>query len=359
MTTEVKVIVLAHDEPELLARTLKQLSLQSITPNEVLIVDTSQSALQDLSYPSIRLDPKTSFAEAINAAVDQLNPSGFIWLLHDDSAPHSNALELLLREVEISPSLAVVGPKQVDWENPKIIRQLGLSLTRSGKILSRVRGEYDQGQHDNLKDVLAVGTAGALISADTFTQLGGFSPKAPLFATDVDFSMRARLNGQAVIVAPNAKVDHAMYSIQGKRNRGWLKVSPAVAIRHAELHLKLSYANFFAFIIQWLALLPVSIISALWFLITKKPEVVLPEVIGSARTFLSVFSIFRSRSLIAKTTSLKPRILNSLLATRAQVKASNQKAKAAAPSTRPISWAKRATPAGAALARSALSVFNE
>ena len=63
-----------------------------------------------------------------------------MWILHDDSAPDTRALENLLREVELGPSVAIVGPKQVDWDNPRIISQLGLTLTRGGKLFSRVRG---------------------------------------------------------------------------------------------------------------------------------------------------------------------------------------------------------------------------
>ncbi len=87
MTTDVTAIVLAHDEPELLSRTLKQLSQQSVSPKNVLVVDTSKTALENLSYPTLKLDSKTSFAAAISQAVSQLEPTGFIWILHDDSAP--------------------------------------------------------------------------------------------------------------------------------------------------------------------------------------------------------------------------------------------------------------------------------
>ena len=325
MTNQVTAIVLAHDEPQLLSRTLKQLTTQSVKPNQILVVDTSNTALENIPFQSLKLHPKTSFAAAISLAVENAQPTGLIWILHDDSAPHPDALEKLLQKFELSPSLAVVGPKQIDWDNPKIIRQLGLTLTSSGKILNRVSGEYDQGQHDNLEDVLAVGTAGALISVETLQRLGGFNPYAPVLATDIDFSIRARLNGQRVVVAPAARVDHAMYSIRGKRRRSWLKSSPKVANRHAELHLKLSYANFFVFIFRWLALVPKSILLSLWFLLIKQSGEIGAELIGSFKTFLSIFKILGSRNLIRKTTSFKIRKLKTLRATRAQVRESKQK----------------------------------
>ena len=175
MTASVCAIVLAHDQPQFLQRVLADLKNQTVAPTRVLIVDTSkQLAASSQGYEVLKLDSKTGFAQAIEKAVAHINPEGFLWILHDDSAPDTRALENLLREVELSPSVAIVGPKQVDWDNPRIISQLGLTLTRGGKLFSRVRGEFDQGQHDNSEDVMAVGTAGALINIDVYRALGGF-----------------------------------------------------------------------------------------------------------------------------------------------------------------------------------------
>jgi GT2 family glycosyltransferase len=105
----------------------------------VHIVDTSKhSTISSQGFELIKLPPKTNFAHAIDAAVQKLPKDGYLWILHDDSAPDADALEKLLHEVELSPSLAVVGPKQVDWDNPKIIRQLGLTLTNSGRLFSPI-----------------------------------------------------------------------------------------------------------------------------------------------------------------------------------------------------------------------------
>jgi GT2 family glycosyltransferase len=300
-----------------------------------LIVDTSkQLSASSQGYEVLKLDSKTGFAAAVEIAVAHTKPEGFLWILHDDSAPDSRALENLLREVELSPSLAIVGPKQVDWDNPRIIRQLGLTLTRGGKLFSRVRGEFDQGQHDNSEDVMAVGTAGALINMDVYRALGGFDAKAPVYAADVDFSIRARLQGSRVAVAPNAKVSHKMLSMQGARPLRWLGTKPATAIRQAELHLALSYSNAALFWFGWLFLLPVAVANSLVLGFRSKAHAIGPELVAAFLVFINLASVLSSRSKITQTTTAKIGILSGLLATREEVRNDKKKAQDEEVSTR-------------------------
>ena len=335
MTASVCAIVLAHDQPQFLQRVLADLKNQTVAPTRVLIVDTSkQLAASSQGYEVLKLDSKTGFAQAIEKAVAHINPEGFLWILHDDSAPDTRALENLLREVELGPSVAIVGPKQVDWDNPRIISQLGLTLTRGGKLFSRVRGEFDQGQHDNSEDVMAVGTAGALINMDVYRALGGFDAKAPVYAADVDFSIRARLQGSRVAVAPNAKVSHKMLSMQGARPLRWLGTKPATAIRQAELHLALSYANPALFILGWLFLLPVAVANSLVLGFRSKAHAVGPEFGAAFLVFINLGSVLASRSKIAQTTTAKIGMLSGLRATGEEVRNDKKKAKDEEDSTR-------------------------
>ncbi|CAB4624335.1 unannotated protein [freshwater metagenome] len=328
MTLNVSAVVLSHDEPGSISRVLEQLSKQTVSPSRILIVDTSKmKAIPSGGFETLKLDHRTNFASAIEEAVRHLDSEGYLWILHDDSAPEPDALANLLKEVELSPSLAIVGTKQLDWENSKLIKQMGLTLTRAGKLFSRVRGEYDQGQHDHLEDVMAVGTAGALISLEKYRELGGFDPKAPALAADVDFSIRARLSGGRVAVAPRAKVAHQMLSMNGQRPASWLLGSPGHAVRWAEFHLALSYASFIGFVFGWLLLLPFAVLNSLVLLVRKRAADVPAELSGAIFAFVGIEKILGSRARIKRTTSAKLRSLSRLRATRQEVKNSNQRAK--------------------------------
>ena len=328
MSVKVSAVVLSHDQPVSLDRVLGQLAKQTVSPSRVLIVDSSKTeTISSHGYETLKLDHKISFPAAIEAALKHLATDGYLWILHDDSAPDADALEKLLREIELSPSLAVVGPKQVDWDNPKLIKQLGLTLTRSGLLFSRVRGEFDQGQHDHLEDVMAVGTAGALINLEKYRELGGFDPKAPPLAADVDFSIRARLSGGRVAVAPASKISHQMLSMNGKRSLGWLGGTPAQAIRHAEFYLALSYASLFGFVFGWLLLIPFAILNSVALLVRKRASAIAPELAAALTTFMGLGRLISSRARIRRTTSAKLSTLAALRATRQEQKSSNQRAK--------------------------------
>jgi len=328
MKVNVSAVVLSHDQPASLTRVLDQLSKQTLPPSRILVVDTSRTeASASQGFETLRLNHKTSFATAIEVAVKHLATDGYLWILHDDSAPDSDALEKLLKEVELSPSLAVVGPKQVDWDDSRLIKQMGLTLTRGGRLFSRVRGEFDQGQHDHLEDVMAVGTAGALVNLEKYQALGGFDPKAPPLAADVDFSIRARLSGGRVAVAPDSKIAHQMLSMNGKRSSSWLGGTPAKAIRHAEFYLALSYASLIGFVLGWLLLIPYAVLNSFVLLVRKRAGSIPAELAAAATTFMQLPRILSSRTRIARTTSAKLRSLATLRATRQEQKSSNQRAK--------------------------------
>jgi len=328
MTVNVSAVVVSHDQPASLSRVLDQLSKQTVSPSRILIVDTSKNeAIPSGGFETLKLSHKTNFAFAIESALKHLSVDGYLWILHDDSAPEIDALEKLLTEVELSPSLAVVGTKQVDWDNNKLIKQMGLTLTRGGKLFNRVRGEFDQGQHDHLEDVMAVGTAGALINLEKYRELGGFDSKAPPLAADVDFSIRARLSGGRVAIAPDARISHQMLSMNGQRPMSWLGGTPGHAIRLAEIHLALSYASAIGFLFGWLLVVPFAILNSFVLLIRKRARDIPAELSAAVAAFFGLGKILSSRSKIRKTTSAKLRSLASLRATRQEVKSSNQRAK--------------------------------
>jgi len=328
MTAKVSAVVLSHDQPALLSRVLDQLSRQSVLPSKILIVDTSKKeVISSAGFDTLKLPPKTNFAVAIEEALKNLAVEGYLWILHDDSAPELNALEKLLTEIELSPSLVVVGTKQVDWENPKLIKQMGLTLTRSGKLFNRVRGEFDQGQHDHLEDVMAVGTAGALINIEKYRELEGFDSKAPPLAADVDFSIRARLSGGRVAIASDAKVSHQMLAMNGKRPISWLGGTPSHAIRLAEFHLALSYSSMPGLVFGWLFLIPFAILNSFVLLVRKRAGDIPAELSSAISAFFGLGRILSSRSKIKRTTSAKLESLSGLRATRQEVKSSNQRAK--------------------------------
>ena len=143
---------------------------------------------------------------------------GWLWLLHDDSAPAPDCLEALLTAVAEARSAALVGPKQVDWDDPEQLLEVGLRTTASARRANDVvAGEIDQGQHDDRSDVLAVGTAGALVDRAVWEELDGTSPELPVFNDGLELSRAVRLAGHRVVVVPQAVIRHRRASYLGLR----------------------------------------------------------------------------------------------------------------------------------------------
>lgn len=155
---------------------------------------------------------------------------GWLWLLHDDSAPAPEALARLLQTGESGPSIAVVGAKQRGWDDPARLLEVGLRATSSARRFNPIEDdEIDQGQYDHVDDVLAVGIAGALVRRDVWAKTGGPDPALGPFGDGLEFSRRVRLAGYRVVVEPTAIVYHARASYLGLRSFGHGSESDATA----------------------------------------------------------------------------------------------------------------------------------
>ena len=175
-----------------------------------------------ITGPTGALSPITAYEQRLvaptEAAPEMPEHQVWFWLLHDDSAPAEDCLERLLTAATNARSVGVVGPKQVGWDNPELLLEVGLRATASARRANDiVPGEVDQGQHDDRSDVLAVGTAGALIDRAVWEEVGGIAPWLGPFGDGLELSRAARLAGYRVIVEPTAVIRHRRASYQGLR----------------------------------------------------------------------------------------------------------------------------------------------
>ena len=134
--------------------------------------------------------------------------NGLFLVCHDDVAPEPDALRLLVEELYRS-NAGAVGPKFVEWDDPRLLQSVGLSMDRFGEIDAVVEpGEVDQEQHDGVRDVFVLPSAFFLVRADLFRQLGGFDPAIDYHGEDVELCWRLHHSGARVIVVPSARVRH-------------------------------------------------------------------------------------------------------------------------------------------------------
>jgi len=276
----VSAIVVNHNGSRWLNETLGGLNQQTRAPETIAVVDVASDddsrMMLDFYEPSILIDVdgSYSYSQAIDAVVEHLEPAvdrvEWLWLLHDDSAPDSTALEELLAVANKFPHAAVIGCKVVDWAKPDHVLEVGSSLTAIGtRYTGLEHGERDQGQHDESGVVHAVSNAGMLVRKDVWQSLGGLSDQLAHFRTELDFCWRVWSFGHEVCIAPRARIRHAAATVRRLRPTPVNKRSPHYIDRRAGALIVLSQTPARFFIFRWLLLALAGIVRGLGYLVVQ------------------------------------------------------------------------------------------
>ncbi|OZM73800.1 glycosyl transferase [Amycolatopsis antarctica] len=235
--------MVCHNGETWLPRALEAVEASTIRPRHILAVDTGSTdgtaglleaaAAEDIVDGVLTLAADTGFAAAVHHAVEHAgqrwgDAGPWIWLLHDDSAPEPECLDILLRAAEAAPSAGVLGPLALDWTDERLIVEAGLSIDASGH---RQPGALAGGGYEQSTEVLAVPSAGVLISSELWTEIGGFDRALPMLREDTDFGWRANAADSLVLCVPAARIRHACAVSGGKRRADALSTSVEAADR--------------------------------------------------------------------------------------------------------------------------------
>jgi len=233
----VTAILVTHDGATWLPEVIAALTTQSRPVDRIFAVDTgshdsSIKLLHASGIPFVEEARDMGYGDAIEHAlaltptVDESNE--WLWLIHDDSAPARESLATLLAAIAERPQIAIAGPKVRGWHDRDHLLEVGISIAPTGgRYTGLERQEQDQGQHDEIRSVLAVSTAGMLVRRDVFEKLGGLDINLALFRDDVDFGWRAAVAGYGAICVPEAVIYHAEAAANERR---------AVDVSEAFLH---------------------------------------------------------------------------------------------------------------------------
>jgi GT2 family glycosyltransferase len=342
----VTAVLVCHDGARWLPAVLTSLAGSTRQPHVVVAVDAgstdgtasllAQALREGVIDEVVTTDRASSFAASVAAGVAAGEPAGpawsaadqWVWLLHDDCAPSASALDELLHASDDRPGVGVVGPKVRGWHDRRLLLECGVTVGRSGARVTGVdRREHDQGQHDGVRDVLAVGTAGMLVRRDVWDLLDGFDPGYPMFRDDVDLCWRARLAGYDVAVTGAAVVHHRQAAWNGRRavSAGAPQGRPGHGSaqrrdRASALHLMLAHASVPSLPFVVLRLLLGSLLRALVLLLGKSPHEAADEVGGLVDAFGHPGELRESRRRVRRTRSAPgaaaPREVRRLLAPR-------------------------------------------
>ena len=225
----VLVILVVREAAAWLHGCLAALGAQTYPRMGVVAVDNASSdgsaqlLTQALGEPRvIALKEGRGLAGSVRTALELpvAQEADYLLVLHDDTALDPDAITRLV-EAAIGmgvEDVGVVGPKVVDWEEPRLLLDVGRSADRFGHPYTPLQpGEIDQGQFDRVVEVLCVPTAAMLISREAWQRTGLFDERLDARHEDLDFCWRARLAGFRVLMTPLARARHRDASVRAER----------------------------------------------------------------------------------------------------------------------------------------------
>jgi len=328
----VTAILVTHDGVTWLSEVVASLSAQKHHIDHIIAVDNgsidgSVKLLTNAGIEVIKKSRSTGFGAAVAAAVSKLPPAAIesgeqerLWILHDDCAPDRYALAKLLDAVINRPQVGIAGPKILGWYDRKHILEAGISITENGTRWTGLENrEHDQGQHDDVKNVLAVSTAGMLIKRSLFEELGGFDPSLELFRDDIDLGWRAHIAGYSVICVGEAFIYHAEASSSERRS-----IDVKDAILHRPLLLDRRNAAFVLlvnsswWILPWVAiqLLFTSIGRSIIYLLAKLPGYAADEIAAVGLLIFKPADLIKSRQYRKSSRVLTARVIKPFIPPR-------------------------------------------
>ncbi|MFC9917651.1 glycosyltransferase family 2 protein [Agromyces binzhouensis] len=317
MFPRVTAVLVVQHGGDRLRDTLGALRSQTRQPDDLAVVlmdaDDATRRLVEGLRPShvVSLGAPQPFGAAVAAVERTLaepdDDRSALWLLTEDAAPAPTALEALVAALENARTAAIAAPKLVEWDDPKRIVRFGRSVTRGGRSLPIVDGELDQGQHDDLSDILGADPVGMLVRHAVWRRLDGFDPALPVVDDGLDLGMRARLAGHRVIAVPSASMRFADTGVAGPGSEpgGRAARHRARVARTAWLHRRLSDAPAALVPLHWLALLPIALLRSLRHLLVKTPGSIPGEFAAAIEVMVTPQRVLRSRRAIADVKAVK------------------------------------------------------
>lgn len=153
-----------------------------------------------------RLQGTPGFAAAANQALSLVKDATFLLICRDDVELQERTVTAMAEEMFRS-NAGIVTPKLVEWDDPRRLVSVGAGADQFGVKVGLVEPrEFDQQQHDGVRDVFVAPAGVQLIRRDLFTTLGGFDAAMGSENEDVDFCWRAHVAGARIVVSPSTAV---------------------------------------------------------------------------------------------------------------------------------------------------------
>lgn len=256
----VSVIVLNWNGKEVIFECLDSLLGQTYRSREIVLVDNgstdgSLALLRERYGSSVTIVANPSnvgFAEGCNIGI-RASKGEFIALLNSDATAEPFWLEELVRGLQRDPLVGMCASKIYLSGPDRVIDNTGQVITRDGLGRARGRLEKDEGQYENISEVLCPSGCAGLYRRSLLEEIGSFDRRFFAYADDIDIGLRGRLMGLKCLYIPTAVAHHRLSASLGsfsslkvylvERNRLWvlIKCFPVRYLLQAPFYTLLRY----------------------------------------------------------------------------------------------------------------------
>ena len=218
---KVAIVILNWNGARMLEQYLPSVMRYSREEAAVYVADNASTddSLQLLKsrFPEVRLitlERNWGFAEGYNRAFAQIEAEYYLLLNSDVEVTH-HWLTPLIQILDAHPDIAACQPKLLSVFNRTSFEYAGASggfIDRYGYPFCRGRifetVEKDNGQYDNVADVLWATGAALLIRARDYNKVGGLDGRFFAHNEEIDLCWRLRILGRRIVCVPDSQVFH-------------------------------------------------------------------------------------------------------------------------------------------------------
>lgn len=223
--SEVTIAVLNHNGRRFLELVLPSLARQTLQGFTLNVIDDASSD-DSLAYLAEQWPQANVIRSAQNVGITgsmaraiEAADTPYVAVLNNDLELDERWLEELLAALEARPDAAAVDSKLLGYHDRSLIDGVGDSMARTGYPARRGQGERDEGQYDQPVEVFSVSGAAGLYRRAAFERVGTYDRDFVAYYEDVDWGLRARLQGLTAWAVPAAVAYH-IGSATSKRKPG-------------------------------------------------------------------------------------------------------------------------------------------
>lgn len=206
-------VVVHYGSPSITLRVLRHLEA-STYPASVVVIDNSSNFDAPSGVRLIVSSTNLGFAGGANIGARKALDEGadLVWFINNDAEPSPDALERLIETAAEASPACIVGSLEVD---PLEGNADGGWAYRLPALPTRLRGSV-RSVRSRLGSVDFVSGFSMLVSRPTFERIGFLDESYFHFCEDVDYSLRAVLNGVDVVLDGGAPVLHRRSTAMGR-----------------------------------------------------------------------------------------------------------------------------------------------